>query len=190
MSVFVLCGLWQREYLVDKTAWWTEQTWQWKYNTGFNWLFAGTGTVLQDKLEQVVRVDEIDLALECNNFFPFRRNFFCFICPRLTDPSKPLKALCHTFYGQWLLFWVNGFSWGTLCQLSQRWGSALAQPLALIIVALLCRFLTQNTLSWSLLQYLYHSTGFFFIDFSLFMVIKVKCKVLNPLVRNSLTAVV
>lgn len=88
-----------------------EQTWKWKYNTGFNWLFAETGMVLQDKLEQVVRVDEINLVPELSNFFPFRRNFFCPFCPRLIDPSKPLKALCHTFYGQRLLFWVNGLSW-------------------------------------------------------------------------------
>lgn len=83
-----------------------EQTWKWKYNAGFNWLFAETGTTLQDELEQVVRVDEINLVPELSNFFPFRRNFFCSLCLRLTDPSKPLKALCYTFYGQRLLFWM------------------------------------------------------------------------------------
>lgn len=80
--------------------------------------------------------------------------------------------------------WMDSFSWDTFCQLSQRCGPALA----LIIVAFLCSFFTHNMLRWSLLQHLYHSTVFFFIGFSLFFVIQVKCKVLNALLRDSLAA--
>lgn len=106
ISVFALRGLWQREYLVDKTAWWTGTNVKMKIQHSVSLIISETGMVLQDKLGQVV--DEINLVPEISKFVPFRRNFFCSLRPRITDASKPLKALCHTFYGQRLLFWVNG----------------------------------------------------------------------------------
>lgn len=138
--------------------------------------------VLQDNLGQVV--DEIYLVPELSTFFPFRRNF-CSLCPRLTGSSKPLKALSHSFYGQRLLFWVNG-----LIQLGHFLS---AQP-----EMWLCPGIDHCGFS---LQFLYPKYAqmvtppapislhcFFFIGFSLFLVIQVKCKVLNALLRDSLAA--
>lgn len=59
------------------------------------------------------------------------------------------------------------------------------RDVALIILALLCAFFTQNMLSWSLLQHLHCLV---FVVFSWFLVPKVQCKALNALGRDSLAA--
>lgn len=161
--------------------------WKWKYNTGFNWLFAETGMVLQDNLEQVVRVDEINLVPRLSKFFLFKRNLL-----PLPQAHRSFKAFKNT---------LPHILWPKITFLSEwpQLGHRLpAQP-----EIWLCPGWSPGTDHCGLfLQFLHPKysqlvtppvlISFYwvsFIEFSLFLVIKVKCKVLNALVRDSLTAV-
>lgn len=164
--IYLDYGLWQREYSVDKTPWWTGtnvkmkiQHWVsliicWDRHGFARWAWTSANCSIQEKL-----------------LLPL---------PQLPDPPKPPKALCHTFSGQSLLFCMNGLSWDTPCQLTQGCGIDHPGPSLRFLHPKYAQLVTPPA------PVPFHCLVF--VVFSWFLVPKVQCMALNALVRDSLAA--